>query len=170
MSERIDQADSEPHEVSGRRPRLIVTGIAAATVVLATVLLRDQGGQESARVTPSPAAPPRAVPDGEFCRAYDEMNIAFGALVQAPSSDTTRGLKEAASGVGDLVDGTGMSESAKQGARFITTSILGLGDVADSADIAAFDEIATIDDTANARALGEHVATACAAGLRGSSR
>jgi hypothetical protein len=150
-----------------RARRLAATFGAVAAVVLATVFLRDDSDPDpDPAVSPSNAAstaPPRAVSDEEFCTAFEQMNIAFGEMVSDPSLETTRGLKDATAEVDELIDGTTMSDSAKAGARFVSSAILRLDDVADGEDIAAIDGDATIDDTANAKALGEHVAATCVA-------
>lgn len=165
MSRSSDPAPAVPvvprDERRARRLRTAITVTAVGAVLLATVALEGRDDQEVVGA-PSPA-PTDAEPvtDEEFCRAYEQLNLAFGELVASPSRRTTRELKAAVTAVSGLVAGADMDERAKEGARFITSSILDLGDVADAEDIAAFDAAASIDDTANAKALGEHVKQVC---------
>lgn len=150
-----DQRDARPQRRLRRLPAPLV---AVAVVVVVTVSLR--GGEVEEQQAPPPVEP-RVVSDAEFCAAYEEMNIAYGRFMASPSRRTTRILKDAAAVVGGLASGTEMADRAQAGARFLTGLITDLHDDADKADVAAFDEGATIDDTANARALGEFVAGAC---------
>lgn len=137
--------------------QVVVTLTAAATVVAAALLLRGDLGREP---TVEPAQP-RRVSAAEFCAAYEKINVAHAANLGSPSVETTQELKGAAAELSTLVDGTAMSDAAKAGTWFITTLLIELDDVATSEEIAAFDDQASLEDAANARALGEYVADAC---------
>jgi hypothetical protein len=149
-------------ERTGPGPRRVLGSLTVVAAVVVAVLVLDDNPEPAAEA-PAASEAPRAVSAEEFCTAFRTVNLAHGTNLTSPSRETTQQLKDAAAALADLIDGTDMSDRAKEGARFVTELFLGLDDVATVGEIDTFDQQASLQDTANAKALGEYVADNCVA-------
>lgn len=143
-------------------PRRVLVSLTVVAAVVAAVFVLDDSPDPAAEA-PAASAAPRPVSAEEFCTAFRSVNLAHGTNLTSPSRETTRQLKDAAAALAELIDGTEMSDRAKDGARFVTGLFLALDEVATVGEIDTFDQQATLQDTANAKALGEYVADNCVA-------
>lgn len=141
-------------------PRVALTLMVMAAVIAAVLLLDDRRGR-----SPDPVAapePPRAVSAEEFCTAFSEVNFAYGANLTEPSAEAIQKLKDAAAALAELVDGVEMSDRGKAGVRFVTSTLLRL-EYSAVGEVDTFGDQTTLQDTANAKALGEYVGDNCVA-------
>jgi hypothetical protein len=143
------------------RLRILVTLTVVAAVIAAVLLLENR--PDNAPGTTAATEAPQPVSAEEFCTAFNAVNLAHGTNLTSPSRETTTQLKDAAAALAELIDGTEMSDRAKAGAHFVTDLLIGLDEVATVGEIDTFDQRATLQDTANAKALGEYVADNCVA-------
>lgn len=140
------------------RPARVTVTLAVVAAVIATVLLLDDSTTDDPTAD---AASPASVSAEEFCAAFEKVRMAHAAILTAPTRQATQDVKDAATALGELLDGTEMSDEARAGARLVISLLLELGDVATAGEINTFDEQATLQDTANAKALGVYVADTC---------
>lgn len=101
-----------------------------------------------------------AVSVEEICTAFNEVDLAYSANLQEPSPEAVEELKDAAAALAKLVDGVEMSDRAKAGVLFVTSRLLEL-EMSAVGEVDIYDERATLQDSANAKAVGEYVADNC---------